>query len=136
LGLSGAGLLTPSELAVLFPIASLAAADAAFLPDARPGERLLGLRAHATNAVDVRLSITESRHHLHLLGPTGTGKSTLLLNLAAQDIAAGRGCAVLDPKGDLVRELLARIPRERLGDLVYLGPDEGPRAVAINPLAL
>jgi len=134
----GGGVLTPSELAILFPIAPLAAAEVstAFSPVARPGGRLLGLRTHAANAVEVRLSLAESRQHLHLLGPTGTGKSTLLLNLAAQDIAAGRGCAVLDPKGDLVRDLLARIPRERLGDVVYLGPDEGPRAVGINPLAL
>jgi hypothetical protein len=134
----GGGVLTPSELAILFPIAPLAAAEVstAFSPVARPGGRLLGLRTHVANAVEVRLSLAESRQHLHLLGPTGTGKSTLLLNLAAQDIAAGRGCAVLDPKGDLVRDLLARIPRERLGDVVYLGPDEGPRAVGINPLAL
>jgi hypothetical protein len=135
---SGAALLTPSELAILFPIGALAAAET-FSPSslgAPPGERLLGLRAHAARDVEVRLSIAESRHHLHLLGPTGTGKSTLLLNLASQDIAAGRGCAVLDPKGDLVRELLSRIPRERVSDVVYLGPDEGPFAVAINPLAL
>jgi hypothetical protein len=134
----GGGVLTPAELAILFPIAPLAAAEVstAFSPVARPGGRLLGLRTHAANAVEVRLSLAESRHHLHALGPTGTGKSTLLLNLAAQDIAAGRGCAVLDPKGDLVRDLLARIPRERVGDVVYLGPDEGLRAVGINPLAL
>jgi hypothetical protein len=134
----GAAALTTSELAILFPIGVLALAgtSAPSSSEAPPGERLLGLRADAAREVEVRLSLAESRHHLHLLGPTGTGKSTLLLNLASQDIAAGRGCAVLDPKGDLVRELLSRIPRERVGDVVYLGPDEGPRAVAINPLAL
>lgn len=128
--------VTPSELAVLFPLAPIvAAANAASLHDTENGERLLGVRAQAS-AVDVRLSLAQSRHHLHLLGPTGTGKSTLLLNLAAQDVTAGRGCAVLDPKGDLIRDLLERIPRSRLGDVVYLGPDEGARAVGINPLAL
>src|SRR5262249_17877818 len=40
--------------------------------------------------------------HLHVLGPTGTGKSTLLANLILQDIAAGHAVVVIDPKGDLV----------------------------------
>jgi hypothetical protein len=100
----------------------------------RRGGRVLGVDATRRVAPPVTLSIVDSRQHLHLLGPTGTGKSTLLLNLAAQDIAAGRGCAVLDPKGDLVRELLARIPRERLDDVVYIGPDAAEHSVGINPL--
>ena len=129
--------LTPSEVAVLFPLALIAAAAASRSAQTETeGERLLGLRTQTTTKREVRFSLAESRHHLHLLGPTGTGKSTLLLNLAAQDIAAGRGCAVLDPKGDLVRDLLVRIPRSRIGDVVYLGPNEGARAVGINPLAL
>jgi Type IV secretion-system coupling protein DNA-binding domain len=102
----------------------------------RRNGRLLGLASTRGVALPVMLSIEDSRQHLHLLGPTGTGKSTLLLNLAAQDIAEGRGCAVLDPKGDLVRDLLARIPRRRLGDVVYIGPDAADRSVGINPLEL
>lgn len=129
--------LTPSELAVLFPLAPIAALAAkASSHETEHGERLLGARTETTSDVEVRLSLAESQHHLHLLGPTGTGKSTLLLNLAAQDIAAGRGCAVLDPKGDLIRDLLLRIPRGRVADVVYLGPSEGARAVGINPLTL
>jgi hypothetical protein len=97
------------------------------------GGRVLGLTATGVG-VPVTLSIADSRQHLHLLGPTGTGKSTLLLNLVAQDIAAGRGCAVLDPKGDLVRDLLGRIPHARVDDVVYIGPDDEGRSVGINPL--
>src|SRR5205807_1237435 len=58
-----------------------------------------------------RISPADARHHIHVLGPTGVGKSTLLLNLALDDIEAGRGVAVVDPKGDLVSALLERIPR-------------------------
>ncbi len=51
--------------------------------------------------------------HLYLIGQTGTGKSTLLLNLAAADIAAGRSVMLLDPHGDLCEHLLAVVPRPR-----------------------
>ncbi|MGH2492169.1 MAG: type IV secretory system conjugative DNA transfer family protein, partial [Candidatus Limnocylindria bacterium] len=128
--------LSLSELARLFPLAAVAQAVAESTRHATVGERLLGVRRVARSEIDVRLSVRGSREHLHVLGPTGTGKSTLLLNLITQDIAAGRGCAVLDPKGDLVRDLLGRIPRRRIRDVVYLGPDEGSRAVGINPLEL
>lgn len=131
------GRLGIAELAALIPLPAVAAAVAASSdrPDAR-GERLLGVRSVGRQEQEVRLSLLASRHHLHVLGPTGTGKSTLLLNLIGQDIAAGRGCAVLDPKGDLVRDLLGRIPRKRLGDVLYIGPDEKAHAVGMNPLAL
>lgn len=82
------------------------------------------------------LSVADSRHHLHLLGSSGTAKTTAMLNLAAQDIAAGRGVGVLDPKGDLVRGLLARMPRARLDDVVLISPDETDVSVGINPLEL
>jgi len=101
---------------------------------ASAGERVLGRSTWAGEDREVGLSIADSRHHLHLLGPTGTGKSTAMLNLAAQDIAAGRGVAVLDPKGDLVRGLLDRIPRSRLQDVILISPDDGEPVVGINPL--
>jgi uncharacterized protein DUF87 len=127
--------LAPTHLAFLFPLAELAGAVAR---SARPvggdGERLIGRRT--TGDTEVRISLAESRHHVHVLGPTGTGKSTLLLNLISQDIESGRGCAVLDPKGDLVHDLLSRIPRARVSEVVYIGPEERTRAVGINPLAL
>jgi TraM recognition site of TraD and TraG/Type IV secretion-system coupling protein DNA-binding domain len=58
----------------------------------------------------VALALADARYHLHLLGPTGVGKSTLLARLALADLAAGRGAVVVDPKGDLVEDLLARVP--------------------------
>ena len=72
--------------------------------------------------------------HLHVVGPTGTGKTALLLNVALQDIAAGRGVVVMDPKGDLVTDLLARIPAKRTDDVVVLDPLAG-HIVGVNPLA-
>ncbi|HSZ12653.1 MAG TPA: hypothetical protein VK790_01290 [Solirubrobacteraceae bacterium] len=82
------------------------------------------------------LAPADSLRHLHALGPTGSGKSTLLLNLIAQDIAAGRAVVVIEPKGDLIADVLARIPPERLADVVLLDPTDTERPVGLNPLAL
>lgn len=81
------------------------------------------------------LSIEDSLRHLHVLGPTGVGKSTLLLGLIAEDMAAGRGVVVVEPKGDLIREVLARVPKHRLDDVVLIDPTDTEAAVGINPLA-
>jgi hypothetical protein len=58
----------------------------------------------------VFLAVPDARHHVHLLGPTGVGKSTLVAQLALADLTAGRGSVVIDPAGDLIDDLLARIP--------------------------
>ena len=80
------------------------------------------------------LSATESLLHTHCLGPTGVGKSTLLLGLICQDMAAGRGVVVIEPKGDLIDDVLARVPRDRLDDVVVLDPTDAERPVGLNPL--
>lgn len=66
---------------------------------------------------------TEDRlRHMWLLGPTGVGKSTLIANMALQDAAAGHGFALIDPKSDLVEEILARMPESRRDDVIVLDP--------------
>lgn len=66
--------------------------------------------------VPLRLTIQDQLHHLHAIGPTGVGKSNFLGRLALQDIGAKRGLVVIDPKGDLVNDILARLPDERSDD--------------------
>ncbi len=80
----------------------------------------------------IGLAPEDARHHVHVPGPTGTGKSTLLLNLAIADARAGRGLAVFDPKGDLTRDLLARLPASAAGRLVLIDPDERDAPVSLN----
>jgi len=75
----------------------------------------------------------ESLHQL-VVGPTGTGKSTLLLNEIVQDMQAGRGIILIDPNGDLARDVIERIPAHRAEDLIYLNP-AADRPVGLNPLA-
>jgi hypothetical protein len=81
------------------------------------------------------LSPEDSRRHLHVLGPTGVGKSTLLLGLIEQDMAAGRSVVVIEPKGDLIHDVLARVPQSRLGDVILLDPTDTESPVGLNPLA-
>jgi hypothetical protein len=73
--------------------------------------------------------------HLHVIGPTGVGKSVLLLNLVLQDMARGAGAVVIEPKGDLVADLLERVPDGRRGDVVVFDPTCPDGVVGLNPLA-
>ncbi len=98
--------------------------------------RVIGTASFPGRRRPLALSRGDSLRHLHVLGPTGVGKSTLLMNLVTQDMAAGRAVVVLDPKGDLITDLLARIPPERLADVVLLDPTDTERPVGLNPLYL
>lgn len=95
--------------------------------------RQLGV-SPADNSHVIALAIPDSLRHLHVVGPTGVGKSTLLARLALQDITEGRGVVVIDPKGDLVDDILARADEARRDDIVVIdAADSSP--VGINPLA-
>ncbi len=85
---------------------------------------------------NVRLDQESRLRHVYVVGQTGTGKSTLLLSMAEQDIANGHGVTVLDPHGTLVEGLLAAVPPERHDDVVVvdLSRDEG--FVPLNPLRI
>ena len=99
---------------------------------ASPQELFLGARISG----DVVMLASEARRrHLYIVGQTGTGKSTLQLNLIAQDLAAGEGLALLDPHGDLAEAVLLHIPRDRTNDLVYLNPADSERPIGFNPLS-
>ena len=83
-----------------------------------------------------RLSITpkDALEHTVFLGPTGAGKSTAMQSLILSDIRAGRSVLVIDPKADLVTDILARIPDERKDDVVVIDPSD-PCPVGFNPLS-
>lgn len=74
--------------------------------------------------------------HMWVIGPTGVGKSTLLANLITQDMDDGRGLVVVDPKGDLVTDVLNRVPASRRDDVVLLDPSAIGRPVGLNVLDL
>lgn len=77
----------------------------------------------------------DRRHHLYCIGKTGTGKSTMLKTLIAQDIARGEGCCLLDPHGDLVESVVEFVGDDRQEDLIYLDVPDTRRVWHFNPLA-
>ena len=73
--------------------------------------------------------------HLWIAGPTGVGKSTLLANLISYDIHRGHGVIVIDARGDLITDVLARIPDTRADDVIVVDPTATDHPVGFNPLA-
>ncbi|HEV2413092.1 MAG TPA: type IV secretory system conjugative DNA transfer family protein [Candidatus Saccharimonadales bacterium] len=82
----------------------------------------------------LRLGVNERLTHVAVTGPTGTGKSVLLANMAVQDIEADRGVVVVDPKGDLVDDILSRLPDKRKSDVVVIDPSVTDGSIGFNPL--
>src|SRR5256886_16760430 len=74
------------------------------------------------------------RSHLHVLGATGSGKSTLLANLILDDADHRRGVVVIDPKGDLITDVLSRLPTDAGERLVLFDADSRTRPPCLNPL--
>lgn len=85
---------------------------------------------------DIRVGIgaTDSLQHTVLLGPTASGKSTAMLTMIMDAIHSGRSALVIDPKTDLINEVLARIPKHRRGDVVVIDPTDS-HPVGLNPLS-
>lgn len=75
----------------------------------------------------------DRRSHMYICGKTGTGKSHLLRNLLLQDVAAGRGCALFDPHGDLVRDVMRMTPSDRSADVCYIDATDDACRWRFNP---
>ena len=76
----------------------------------------------------------DRRRHVYILGKSGTGKSTLIANMAINDIRHGEGMALVDPHGDTAEHLLDYIPAERINDVAYLDPSAKGKSFRMNPL--
>jgi len=76
----------------------------------------------------------DRRRHIWAIGKTGTGKSTLIANMAIDDLKKDRGLAIIDPHGDLCDIILNYIPKRRINDVVYFNPADKDYPIVINPL--
>ena len=125
-------LSTPELLALLgLPLGPDTAADVEvgsrqlLVPGGVPhdGRRLfIGRDAHGERPV--ALDSTAARHHMAVCGPSGVGKSVLLTRCVLDDIAAGYGGAVIDPKADLINTILDRVPAQHAERIVVLDPGD------------
>lgn len=82
----------------------------------------LGINIHNGEKIGVGLSDEARLRHTHIIGATGVGKSTLIANMMIQDMEHGNGCCLFDPHGDIVEDVLARIPEHRIDDVVLIDP--------------
>ena len=76
----------------------------------------------------------DRRRHVWAIGKTGTGKSTLIANMAIDDLKKDRGLAIIDPHGDLCDIVLNYIPKRRINDVIYFNPADKDYPIVINPL--
>lgn len=74
----------------------------------------------------------DRQRHMYVIGKTGMGKSTLLENMAAQDLQTGEGMAFIDPHGSAIEVLLDYVPEDRLDDVVYFAPFDMEHPIAFN----
>jgi hypothetical protein len=75
---------------------------------------------------NVTLDDDKRRTHVLNVGPTGHGKTQLLLHVALQDAEKGRGLCIINPKGAMIDEFLAKLPEDRVEDIVYINPAQEP----------
>ncbi|MGO1053664.1 type IV secretory system conjugative DNA transfer family protein [Crossiella sp. CA198] len=138
----------------LLSVPELAALAHLPLDEAAPGLRRAGARAlppppgvvatgpqvkpigvsDTSHVRPIGLHTADARQHLHILGKTGSGKSELIANMVLADAHAGRGVVVIDPKGDLVNDLLMRLPEELGEKVVLFDADSATRPPVLNPL--
>jgi DNA helicase HerA-like ATPase len=94
----------------------------------------LGDNIHHGETYPVLLDMESRLSHTHILGATGVGKSTLIANMLLEDINQGLGCALFDPHGDICDDVLKRIPKNRINDVVFIDPSDIDFPIGFNLL--
>ncbi|MBI3305292.1 type IV secretion system DNA-binding domain-containing protein [Candidatus Parcubacteria bacterium] len=95
---------------------------------------MLGRNVFRGRETVIRIAREDRRRHLYIIGQTGTGKSSLIKELARQDIEAGEGLALIDPHGDLADDLLGLVPASRREEVIYFNPGDIERPLGLNML--
>ncbi|MDD2871427.1 MAG: DUF87 domain-containing protein [Candidatus Gracilibacteria bacterium] len=95
---------------------------------------LLGHNIYRGVKKEIRMKTEDRFRHFYVIGQTGTGKSSILQVMARQDFANGEGVCIIDPHGDLARDVMPFIPRERADDVVIFDPSDLDRPLGLNLL--
>ncbi len=95
---------------------------------------VIGVNNDRNTQTHIYMSDEDRLRHMYVIGQTGTGKTTFLKNIIAQDIARGEGVCMIDPHGNDIQDILSIIPQERVEDLIYFDPGFTARPMALNML--
>jgi hypothetical protein len=95
---------------------------------------VLGQNQHLEEVRELTLSNDQRTRHVHVVGASGSGKSTFLLNLIKQDMENGEGLCVIDPHGDLIDEAVANVPESRIDDCILFDPSDAEYPIGFNIL--
>ncbi len=94
----------------------------------------LGVNRYGATKTAIQFKESDRLRHCYVIGQTGTGKTTILKNMIAQDIKNGEGVAFIDPHGNDIEDILASVPPERLQDVIYFDPAYTDRPMGLNML--
>ncbi|MBL7058347.1 type IV secretion system DNA-binding domain-containing protein [Patescibacteria group bacterium] len=103
-------------------------------PDVPTQGILLGHNVYRGIKKEIHILPEDRLRHMYIIGKSGGGKSQFIANMAVQDILNGDGACVIDPHGDLVDDILIRIPPERAEDVIIFNPSDLERPLGLNLL--
>lgn len=95
---------------------------------------LLGHNVYRWVKKEVRLKLEDRFRHFYVIGQTGTWKSSIFQSMIRQDLRNWEWVIVIDPHGDLARDVMPFIPRERADDVIYFDPSDLDRPMWLNML--
>jgi DNA-binding MarR family transcriptional regulator len=95
---------------------------------------LLGYNDYRGSNVDIRITDSDRRRHMYVIGQTGVGKSVFLQEMAKKDAKSGKGFCFIDPHGDAIEDILMSIPKERAEDVIVFDPSDTERPFGLNLL--
>ena len=137
-------LLNSEELASIFhfPLNQLASPKLKWLkskesvpPTDLPREGVtLGKNVFRGQETIIKMTDDDRRRHFYVVGQTGTGKTTMILDMIRQDILNGKGVCFIDPHGQDIEKILGIIPSERMEDVIYFDPADVERPMGLNIL--
>jgi type IV secretory pathway TraG/TraD family ATPase VirD4 len=113
-------------------VAVLTATEAEAPPNLSSLGLLLGTNMFRNIATPAYMAREDRQRHFYIIGQTGTGKTTLMLNMVRQDIEAGEGVCFIDPHGETAEKILRYVPPGRMRDVIYFNPADTDFPFGLN----